>query len=63
MTSSHKLKLQNLIQTLNWLFVKGFCEQKYGIDNVVLQKWPKNFIDPKDDAYESLVVVYNKEMH
>ncbi len=32
------------------------------LDNENLQKWPKDSIDLKDDAYESLVVDYNNEV-
>jgi hypothetical protein len=37
-------------------------EDIYVLDNEKLQRWPKDSIDLKDDAYESLVIVYNNEV-
>jgi hypothetical protein len=30
--------------------------------SILLQKWPKNTFDAKDDAYETPIFVYNKEL-
>lgn len=30
--------------------------------SILLQKWPKNASDTEDDAYETLVLAYNKEL-
>lgn len=55
---TNKSKLQNTIPKIIWL---SFGARKERIDRTILKKGPKNDLDPKDDAYETFVFIYNKE--
>ncbi len=40
----------------------GFQADMRLSESILLLKWPRNAFDVEDDAYETLVFVYNKEL-
>jgi hypothetical protein len=60
--TTQKLKLQNQFDQQTDYLLGFHYEWKYGLDNVVIQRWPKNSAYIlEDDAYESPFIIYNKE--
>jgi hypothetical protein len=41
-------------------YLLGFQADKRISESILLWKWPRNASDVEDDAYETLVFVYNK---
>jgi uncharacterized membrane protein len=52
-------KFQDIISLVVWLLIQILGGKK---KSILQQKWPRNYFDAEDDAYELLAFVYNWEM-
>lgn len=59
--TNQNYKIPLLKQSYYWVEIY-FLEFKYVLDNAINKKWPKNHTNLVEDSYESLTLVYCKEV-